>query len=92
MLTTCRLRRNPDSGAQPQNEIERLTRELEQHVETGFQLATLQGPLCAEPVEGLAYFLESLEVNETGIEEEQRACLLFYFVLMQLTLYVTVRA
>ena len=32
------------------------------HVEAGFQMATFQGPLCYEPVEGVAYFLESLEV------------------------------
>lgn len=36
--------------------------DFDHHVETGFQLATFQGPLCYEPVEGIAYFLESLEV------------------------------
>ncbi|KAL4251899.1 Translation elongation factor 2 [Abortiporus biennis] len=45
--------------------------ELESHVETGFQLATFQGPLCAEPVEGLAYFLEVFEVDEKKLEEEK---------------------
>lgn len=46
--------------------------DFDHHVETGFQLATFQGPLCAEPVEGMAYFLESFEVapdeekSETG--------------------------
>ena len=45
---------------------------FDHHVESGFQLATFQGPLCSEPVEGMAYFLESLEVasdetrSETG--------------------------
>lgn len=39
------------------------------HVDTGFQLATFQGPLCAEPVEGLAYFVESLETDRDGIKE-----------------------
>jgi ribosome assembly protein 1 len=33
------------------------------HVETGFQLAMFQGPLCAEPVEGMAYFVESIDVD-----------------------------
>ncbi len=47
---------------------------FEAHVETGFQLATFQGPLCAEPVEGVAYFLESLDIDSTGIEEEQSKC------------------
>lgn len=40
------------------------------HIETGFQLATLQGPLCAEPVEGLAYFLENLDIDKEGIDRE----------------------
>lgn len=51
-----------------------LGHDLDHHVETGFQLATFQGPLCYEPVEGMAYFLESLEVvsdeakSDTGSE------------------------
>ncbi|KAH8104488.1 translation elongation factor 2 [Cristinia sonorae] len=52
-------------------DADQLIYEFEKHIETGFQLATFQGPLCAEPVEGLAYFLESLEVDVQGIEEEQ---------------------
>ena len=49
-----------------------LSHDFDHHIETGFQLATFQGPLCSEPVEGIAYFLESLEVaaeetkSETG--------------------------
>lgn len=49
-----------------------LAHVFEAHVETGFQLATFQGPLCAEPVEGVAYFLESLEVDHVGVGEERR--------------------
>ena len=44
--------------------------DFDTHIETGFQLATFQGPLCAEPVEGLAYFVESLEIDREGIEKE----------------------
>jgi len=55
-----------------QSAQEQALRDLESHVETGFQLATFQGPLCSEPVEGLAYFLESFEVDENGIEEEKQ--------------------
>lgn len=40
------------------------------YVETGFQLATFQGPLCAEPVEGMAYFVESIDVNADGVQKE----------------------
>ncbi|KAI9568395.1 P-loop containing nucleoside triphosphate hydrolase protein [Boletus coccyginus] len=40
------------------------------HIETGFQLATFQGPLCAEPVEGLAYFVEDVQVDMESLEKE----------------------
>lgn len=40
------------------------------HIETGFQLATFQGPLCAEPVEGVAYFVEDVQVDVEGLEKE----------------------
>ena len=40
------------------------------HIETGFQLATFQGPLCAEPVEGVAYFVEDVQVDAEGLEKE----------------------
>ena len=39
-------------------------------METGFQLATFQAPLCAEPVEGMEYFIEQVEINTKGLEEE----------------------
>ncbi|GMK57285.1 hypothetical protein CspeluHIS016_0401190 [Cutaneotrichosporon spelunceum] len=38
----------------------RRLRDLDTSVEAGFQLATFQGPLCAEPVVGMAWVLESL--------------------------------
>jgi hypothetical protein len=44
--------------------------DVDGHIEAAFQLATLSGPLCAEPVEGLAYFVESLEVDAEGLEKE----------------------
>jgi translation elongation factor EF-G len=44
--------------------------DFDHYIETGFQLATFQGPLCAEPMEGLAFFVESLEVDREGIEKE----------------------
>lgn len=54
----------PDSAA------DRMIRDLDNHVETGFQLATFQGPLCAEPMEGIAFFLESFEVATDNLEKE----------------------
>ncbi|KAI0754909.1 translation elongation factor 2 [Daedaleopsis nitida] len=44
---------------------------FDNYLEAGFQLATFQGPLCAEPVEGLAYFVESVSLDREGIEQEQ---------------------
>ncbi|KAH9841508.1 P-loop containing nucleoside triphosphate hydrolase protein [Rhodofomes roseus] len=49
-----------------------LLRDFDNHLEAGFQLATFQGPLCAEPVEGLAYLVESVEVDREGIEQERQ--------------------
>lgn len=53
-------------------------RDLDNHLESGFQLATFQGPLCAEPVEGMAYFVESVEVDREGIEQERRRFCITY--------------
>ena len=49
---------------------------FDHHVETGFQLATFQGPLCSEPVEGIAYFLESLDVASDESKSETGGTLL----------------
>jgi len=47
----------------------RLLRDFDHSIENGFQLASFQGPLCAEPVVGMAWVVESVEYNPT--EEEQ---------------------
>lgn len=44
--------------------------DLSGHIETGFQLATFQGPLCAEPMDGLAYFVENVEIDFQAIQKE----------------------
>jgi ribosome assembly protein 1 len=36
--------------------------DVEEAIDTGFQLATLQGPMCAEPMFGLAFFVEKVEM------------------------------
>ena len=51
-------------------EAEKFIRRFDHEIETGFQLATFQGPLCAEPVEGMAYFVEQVEIDEKGLESE----------------------
>lgn len=47
--------------------------EFDSQIEFGFQTATFQGPLCAEPVEGLAYFVQSVDIDLEAIEEERSA-------------------
>jgi hypothetical protein len=49
--------------------------DFDNDVETGFQLATFQGPLCAEPVEGMAYFVEDFEIDIDGVEKEISECM-----------------
>ncbi|KAI0072035.1 translation elongation factor 2 [Panus rudis PR-1116 ss-1] len=70
---STQLERHSDQPAEGEHlaEDEQIAQDLDGHLETGFQLATLQGPLCAEPVEGVAYFLESLEIDMQGLEEER---------------------
>jgi translation elongation factor EF-G len=48
----------------------RLMRDFESSLETGFQMATFQGPLCAEPVQGMAYFVEVLNFNDEAAHGE----------------------
>lgn len=36
--------------------------DVEEALDTGFQLATLQGPMCAEPMQGMVYFVEKIEI------------------------------
>ncbi|KZP01342.1 P-loop containing nucleoside triphosphate hydrolase protein [Calocera viscosa TUFC12733] len=40
-------------------------------VENGFQIATFQGPLCAEPVVGMAYFVQSLTYDPAALDKEE---------------------
>ena len=53
----------------------RLLRDFESSVETGFQLASFQGPLCGEPVVGMAWVIENIELNKEEAESESGKCL-----------------
>ncbi|KAI9090463.1 hypothetical protein DFS34DRAFT_371598 [Phlyctochytrium arcticum] len=46
-------------------------RQFEGSIDAGFQLATLQGPLCGEPLMGVAFYLESFTI--LGWEEATAA-------------------
>ncbi|SPO21620.1 probable Tef2 - translation elongation factor 2 -putative [Ustilago trichophora] len=39
---------------------------LNESIDSGFQMATSAGPLCAEPMQGLAFFLESLQLTPSS--------------------------
>ncbi|EJD40898.1 P-loop containing nucleoside triphosphate hydrolase protein [Auricularia subglabra TFB-10046 SS5] len=47
-----------------------VKRDFEDAVATGFQAATFQGPLCAEPMQGIAVVLEGLEYDPDAIAAE----------------------
>jgi ribosome assembly protein 1 len=47
-----------------------VARDFDGYVETGFQIATLHGPLCGEPMEGMAFFVERVEIDQGGISKE----------------------
>ncbi|KAJ7459683.1 P-loop containing nucleoside triphosphate hydrolase protein [Mycena latifolia] len=65
-----RLEKNRTVEEAESNITEKVIREFDTHVETGFQLATFQGPLCAEPVEGMAYFVESVKIDKEILAKE----------------------
>lgn len=52
------------------HETEKVFGIFDHHIETGFQLAAFQGPLCSEPVEGMAYFVENVEIDGDALGKE----------------------
>lgn len=65
-LASTNLQSTSDAAA------DKLATEFDDDIETGFQLACHQGPLCAEPVVGMAYFVEKVAININ--EENEDAC------------------
>jgi ribosome assembly protein 1 len=51
----------------------RLLRDFENSIEAGFQMATFQGPLCAEPVVGMAWVVENVSFNKEAEDSESRS-------------------
>ena len=51
---------------------QRLLSEFDNNIETGFQLATYRGPLCAEPVIGMAYIVEKIEISKGEENDDTR--------------------
>ncbi|KZS87255.1 P-loop containing nucleoside triphosphate hydrolase protein [Sistotremastrum niveocremeum HHB9708] len=44
--------------------------DLEDSLEAGFQIATFQGPLCGEPMEGMAFFVEKIDIDAEKLHNE----------------------
>ena len=68
---TCKRHEPPPSASH-------VALEYEPSLEAGFQIATLQGPLCAEPVQGMAYLVESLQANDTDGQDTEGIIGLFF--------------
>lgn len=48
---------------------DRWQKMIDEGLENGFQIATNQGPLCAEPMVGMAYFIEKVSIDDReGLE------------------------
>ncbi|KAJ7202772.1 P-loop containing nucleoside triphosphate hydrolase protein [Mycena pura] len=65
-----RLEKTRDRTLNEDGETEKVIRDFDNDIETGFQLASFQGPLCNEPVEGMAYFLETVEIDRENLAKE----------------------
>jgi ribosome assembly protein 1 len=61
----------PANGSTDERKAElRMLKDFESSLETGFQLATFQGPLCSEPVVGMAWTVEAIEYHRGESEDE----------------------
>lgn len=81
ILKVCRLKRRLDRGKteDDNDDKERTTRDFDSYIQTGFGLATFQGPLCAEPMQGMAFFVETLEIDSDALGKEIGKILKQYF-------------
>ncbi|WEW61103.1 Cytoplasmic GTPase/eEF2-like protein (ribosomal biogenesis) [Emydomyces testavorans] len=67
------LAENANSSRTENQEKQRRNASLfSDKISYAFQLATNQGPLCHEPVQGIAVFIEDVTLTETGHEEVGR--------------------
>jgi len=56
----------------PQRDAVTVTRDFDGNIETGFQIATLHGPLCAEPIEGMAFFVDRVEIDRECMDKDEQ--------------------
>ncbi|VDB85573.1 unnamed protein product [Peniophora sp. CBMAI 1063] len=74
----ARASKRPDATSPPPDSAQAASSEstddashaFDGQIETGFQIAAAHGPLCAEPMASLAFFVEKVEVDAAGLEKE----------------------
>lgn len=59
----------PHTNISPEDRQALIVRDFTDKIAYAFQLATSQGPLCQEPIQGTAVFLEELSTNAENGEE-----------------------
>ncbi|ODM15680.1 hypothetical protein SI65_08914 [Aspergillus cristatus] len=59
----------PQTNISPEDRQALIVRDFTDKIAYAFQLATSQGPLCQEPIQGTAVFLEELSTNTENGEE-----------------------
>lgn len=55
-----------------------MLRDFDDSIENGFQIATFQGPLCGEPVVGMAYFVEKVDIGTAEDQDDRTYPLSLY--------------
>ncbi|KAI8874030.1 translation elongation factor 2 [Ramicandelaber brevisporus] len=58
---------------QQQQQRQLSVHDFEESIHTGFQLATLRGPLCAEPTHGVCFFVESVQIDHNALQQASTA-------------------
>ncbi|KAL9623455.1 MAG: hypothetical protein Q9160_002348 [Pyrenula sp. 1 TL-2023] len=61
------------NGADPPAQNDGTIPEFSDAIAHGFQLATAQGPLCNEPIQGIAVFLESISNTDESVSLAQES-------------------
>lgn len=59
-----------DDGTSSAGRVPWSSRDMNESIDTGFQIATLQGPMCAEPMQGMAFFVEKVEIDKEEAMKE----------------------
>ncbi|POM73551.1 Elongation factor Tu GTP-binding domain containing hypothetical protein [Phytophthora palmivora] len=66
----CLFPSNSAAGIQNSDKVEKI-KKLENSIVTGFQMASSAGPLCDEPVWGVAFIIEDVVFHESNSDEDK---------------------